>query len=103
MNVIQTSGDPIGQGDEEQSTLIDAANVTTVEDVISGERQIIQVIRSDSIGRERGEMAIATAAKIEDHIYEFGAQPQYIAIPNNALSNVQVHTLLRNDLDMLSH
>ena len=62
--------------------------LTTVENS-NGERQIIQVIREPI----EGSVAIA-AAKEENTIYEFG-QPQYIAIPNNALSNIQVNDKMK--------
>ena len=58
--------------------------MTAIEDA-NGERQIIQVIR-EPLG---GEMAIA-AGKGDENMYEFD-QPQYIEIPNNALSNIQVY------------
>ena len=65
--------------------------LTTVENS-NGERQIIQVIREPI----EGGVAI-TAAKEENTIYEFG-QPQYIAIPNNALSNIQVNNKIKVQL-----
>ena len=63
------------------------ANLATIEDS-NGERQIVQVIREPI----EGGIAIAEE-KNEDAIYEF-EQPQYIAIPNNSLSNLQA----RNNL-----
>ena len=50
----------------------------------NGERQIIQVIREPI----EGGVAIETG-KGDDTIYEFD-QSQYITIPSNALSNIQV-------------
>ena len=63
------------------------ANLATIEDS-NGERQIVQVIREPI----EGGIAIAEE-KNEGAIYEF-EQPQYIAIPNNSLSNLQA----RNNL-----
>ena len=82
VNIVQTPG-PIETHITEDGKIVNTS-MTAIEDA-NGERQIIQVIR-EPLG---GEMAIA-AGKGDDNIYEFD-QPQYIEIPNNALSNIQVY------------
>ena len=82
MNIVQTPG-PIETHITEDGKIVNTS-MTAIEDS-NGERQIIQVIR-EPLG---GEMAMAPG-KGDDNIYEFD-QPQYIEIPNNALSNIQVY------------
>jgi hypothetical protein len=81
VNIVQTSGS-VGASVTEGEQIV-GANMTTIENS-NGERQIIQVIREPI----EGSVAIATE-KGDDTIYEFD-QSQYITIPNNALSNIQV-------------
>ena len=81
VNIVQASS-AVGTTVTEDDQIVDA-NLTTIENS-NGERQIIQVIREPI----EGSVAIATE-KGDDTIYEF-EQSQYITIPNNALSNIQV-------------
>ena len=81
VNIVQTS-DHLGTSNTEEEQLV-SGNLTAIQSS-DGERQIIQVIREPI---EEG-VSIATG-KEDDAIYEFG-QSQYITIPNNALSNIQV-------------
>ena len=72
------------------------ANLATIEDS-NGERQIVQVIRPPI----EGGIAIAEE-KGDGAIYEF-EQPQYIAIPNNSLSSLQVtNTLINSQFGLIA-
>ena len=81
VNIVQTSGN-LGTPNTDDEQIV-GTNLTTIEND-NGERQIIQVIREPI----EGGVAI-TSGKGDDTLYEFG-QSQYITIPNNALSNIQV-------------
>ena len=88
VNIVQTSNQLVASGSDDEQ--IAEANLATIEDS-NGERQIVQVIREPI----EGGIAIAEG-KGEGAIYEF-EQPQYIAIPNNSLTSLQVKYILQSN------